>query len=129
LSVKKGRHFAWLWTNNMAASLTRTYKYPLKVRLAMSARWKRLIAENPQWAAASSARMKRLNANPEFAAKNAAAASERMKRRHADLEWAAVMRDIARENMTRLNADPKFAAKRDAASSARTKQAKRNALS
>jgi hypothetical protein len=60
----------------------------------MSERWKRLIAANPQWAAASSARMTRLNANPEFKARNAAAASERMKRLHADPAWAAKMREV-----------------------------------
>ena len=53
--------------------------------------------------------MRRLNADPEFAAARAA----RIRARHADPEFAAAHR----ERIRALNADPEFAAARDARSS------------
>ena len=46
-------------------------------------------------------RMRRLNADPEFAAAHA----ERMRRRHADPEFAAAHAERSAERMRRLNAD------------------------
>ena len=60
-------------------------------------------------------RMKRLNADPEFAAKQAAAATECMKRLHADPEFVAKQAAAASERMKRLHADPEFEQKRIAA--------------
>src|ERR1700731_4680118 len=55
-------------------------------------------------------RMKRLHADPEFAARIAAAARERMKRLHADPEFAARQAAAARKSLKRLHANPEFAA-------------------
>jgi hypothetical protein len=58
-------------------------------------------------------RMKRLHADPEFAARHSATARARLKRLHADPEYAAANRD----RMTRRRHDPKFAALQAAAAS------------
>jgi hypothetical protein len=50
--------------------------------------------------------MRKLNADPEFAAANAKRSSERMRKRHTDPEFAAANA----ERMRKLNADPEFAA-------------------
>jgi hypothetical protein len=55
---------------------------------AASARLKHLHAD-PEFAAANRERMKRRRRNPDFAARQAAAASERMQRQHADREFEA----------------------------------------
>ena len=81
-------------------------------------RMRRLNAD-PEFAAAHAERMRRRHADPEFAAANAermrrlnadpefaAANAERMRRRHADPEFAAANA----ERMRRLHADPEFAA-------------------
>jgi hypothetical protein len=67
---------------------------------------------------AASKRMKRLHADPEFAARHAAAASARLKRLHADPEYAAANR----ERMKRRRSDPEFAAQQAAAASERMKR-------
>ena len=64
-----------------------------------------------------SERMKALNADPEFKARNAAAASKRMKALHADPEFKA----RHAERMKALNADPEFKAKISKLSAARMK--------
>jgi hypothetical protein len=56
-------------------------------------------------------RMKRLHADPEFAARIAAAARERMKRLHADPEFAARQAAAARKSLKRLHTNPEFAAR------------------
>jgi hypothetical protein len=71
---------------------------------------------------AASERMKRLHADPEFAARLAAGASERMKRLHADPEFAARLAAGARKSLKRLHTDPEFAARHAAAASARLKR-------
>jgi hypothetical protein len=57
-------------------------------------------------------RMKRMNADPTFAARRDAVSGERMKRLHADPVFAAKQAAGASEAMTRLNANPVLAAKR-----------------
>jgi hypothetical protein len=87
----------------------RKLKSLTKLKGSVSAALKRLNAD-PEFAAArderASERMKRLNADPEFAA----AAGERMKRLHSDPEFAAARDERASERMKRLHADPEFAA-------------------
>ena len=67
-------------------------------------RMRRLHAD-PEFAAAhaerAAERMRRLNADPEFAAANA----ERMRRRHADPEFAAAHAERSAERMRRRHAD------------------------
>jgi hypothetical protein len=63
-------------------------------------------------------RMKRMNADPVFAARRDAVSGERMKRLHADAVFAAKQAAAASESMKRLN--PVFAAKRAAARSTLT---------
>jgi hypothetical protein len=79
-------------------------------------RMKRLHAD-PEFAArqAAAAResLKRLHADPEFAMRHAAAASARLKRLHADPEYATANR----ERMKRRRRDPEFAARQAAAAS------------
>jgi hypothetical protein len=62
--------------------------------------------------------MKRMNADPMFAARRDALSGERMKRLHADPVFAAKQAAAASENMKRLN--PVFAAKHAAARNIRT---------
>jgi hypothetical protein len=69
----------------------------------------------------SSERMKRMNADPVFAARRDASSGERMKRLHADPEFVAKQAAGAREAMKRLNADAALAAKKAAARSILTK--------
>ena len=57
---------------------------------------------DPEFAAAHAERMRKRNADPEFAAANA----ERMRKRHADPEFAAANA----ERMRKRHADPEFAA-------------------
>jgi hypothetical protein len=59
--------------------------------------------------------MKRMNADPVFAARRDTASGERMKRLHADPVFAAKQAAAASENMKRLHADPVFATKKEAA--------------
>jgi hypothetical protein len=61
--------------------------------------------------------MKRMNADPIFAARRDTASRERMKRLHADSVFAAKQAAAASENMKRMNADPVFAAQKAAARS------------
>jgi hypothetical protein len=61
--------------------------------------------------------MKRMNADPAFAARRDAVSGERMKRLHADPVFAAKQAAGASEGMKRLNADPVLAAKKAAARS------------
>jgi hypothetical protein len=61
--------------------------------------------------------MKRMNADPVFAARRDAVSGERMKRLHADAVFAAKQAAGAREAMKRLHADPVLAAKKAAARS------------
>ena len=68
---------------------------------------------------AASARLKRLHADPEFAARLAAGARERMARKHADPEFAARQAAGARKSLKRLHSDPEFAARHAAAASER----------
>jgi hypothetical protein len=63
-------------------------------------------------------RMKRMNADPVFAASRDAASGERMRRQHAYPVFAAKQAAAASENMKRLN--PVFAAKHAAARNIRT---------
>ena len=56
--------------------------------------------------AAHAERMRKRNADPEFAAANA----ERMRKRNADPEFAAAHAERAAERMRKLHADPEFAA-------------------
>jgi hypothetical protein len=62
-------------------------------------------------------RMKRLNADPIFAARRDVASGERMKRLHADPVFAAKQAAAASEAMKRLNADTTFLAKKATARS------------
>jgi hypothetical protein len=62
-------------------------------------------------------RMKRMNADPVFAARRDTLSGERMKRLHADPVFAAKQAAAASENMKRLHADPVLAAKKAAARS------------
>ena len=84
-------------------------------------RMKRLHAD-PEFAArqAAAARksLKRLHTNPEFAARHATAVRERLKLLHADPEFAAANR----ERMKRLRSDPDLAARQAAAASERMKR-------
>ena len=73
-------------------------------------------------AATASENLKRLHADPEFAARHAAAASERMKRLHADPEFAAAHAERSSKIMTALHADPEFAARHAAAASENMKR-------
>jgi hypothetical protein len=57
-------------------------------------------------------RMKRMNADPVFAAKRDSVSSESMRRLHADPVFAAKQAAGASEAMKRLNADPGLAAKK-----------------
>lgn len=61
---------------------------------------------HPQATSANAERMRKLNADPEFAATNAERTAERMRKLHADPEFAAAHA----ERMRKLNADPEFAA-------------------
>jgi hypothetical protein len=61
--------------------------------------------------------MKRMNADPMFAARRDAASGERMKRLRTDPVFVAKQAAAASENMKRLRADPAFAAKKAAARS------------
>jgi hypothetical protein len=61
--------------------------------------------------------MKRLNADPVFAARRDAVSSERMKRLHADPVFAAKQAAAASEAMKRVNAHPVLAARKAAARS------------
>ena len=73
---------------------------------AANAERMRKLHADPEFAAArderAAERMRKLNADPEFAAANA----ERMRKRHADPEFAAANA----ERMRKLHADPEFAA-------------------
>ena len=60
-------------------------------------------------------RMKRMNADPVFAARRDAMSGERMKRLHTEPVFAAKQAAGAREAMKRLNADPVLAVKKAAA--------------
>jgi hypothetical protein len=84
-------------------------------------RMKRLHAD-PEFAArqAAAARksLKRLHTNPEFAARHATAVRERLKLLHADPEFAAANR----ERMKRMRSDPDLAARQAAAASERMKR-------
>ena len=62
-------------------------------------------------------RMKRMNADPVFAARRDAVSGERMRRLHADPVFATKQAAAASESMKRLHADPVFAAKKAAARS------------
>ena len=62
---------------------------------------------SPEARAESSERMRKLHADPEFAAAHAERARERMRRLNADPEFAAAHA----ERMRKLHADPEFAAK------------------
>ena len=62
-------------------------------------------------------RMKRMNADPVFAARRDAVSGQRIKRLHADPVFAARQAAAASENMKRMNADPVLAAKKAAARS------------
>jgi hypothetical protein len=66
-------------------------------------------------------RMKRMNADPVFAARRDAVSGERMKRLHADPVFAAKQAAAASEAMKRVNADPVLAARKAAARRIRTK--------
>jgi hypothetical protein len=61
--------------------------------------------------------MKRMNADPVFAARRDAVSGERMRRLYADPVFAAKQAAAASENMKRLRADPVFVAKKAAARS------------
>jgi hypothetical protein len=65
-------------------------------------------------------RMKRMNADPVFAARRNALSGERMKRQRADPVFAAKQAAAASEAMRRLHADAALAAKKAAARSIRT---------
>ena len=80
-------------------------------KAAASARMKALNAD-PEFKAATSARMKALNADPEFKAK--------MKALHADPEFKAA----TSARMKALHADPEFVARKQAASRAALKAKK-----
>ena len=88
---------------------------------AASERMKRLHAD-PEFAArlAAGARksLKRLHTDPEFAARHAAAASARLKRLHADPEYASANS----ERMKRRRRDPDFAARQAEAARERMKR-------
>jgi hypothetical protein len=71
---------------------------------------------------AASERIKRMHADPEFAARLAERARERMKRLHADPDFAARQAAGARKSLKRLHTDPEFAARHAAAASARLKR-------
>jgi hypothetical protein len=68
---------------------------------------------------AASERMKRMHADPEFAARLAERARKRMKRMHADPDFAARQAAGARKSLKRLHTDPEFAARHAAAASER----------
>ncbi|MCI0599383.1 MAG: hypothetical protein L0Y60_07645 [Beijerinckiaceae bacterium] len=65
-------------------------------------------ARNRELSRQRSDRMRKLNADPEFAARNRERARARMRKLNADPEFAA----RNRERMRKLNADPELAAKR-----------------
>ena len=67
-------------------------------------RMRRLHAD-PEFAAANAERMRRRHADPEFAAAHAERSAERMRRRHADPEFAAANAERSAERMRRLHAD------------------------
>ena len=92
-------------------------------RAERSAERMRRLNADPEFAAAHAERMRRRHADPEFAAANAermrrlnadpefaAANAERMRRRHADPEFAAAHAERSAERMRRRHADPEFAA-------------------
>jgi hypothetical protein len=72
----------------------------------------RRLNADPAFAAASAERsretMRRLNADPAFAAANAERSRERMRRLHAEPAFAAANAERSRERMTRQNAEPEF---------------------
>ena len=78
----------------------------------------RKLHADPEFAAKNAERMRKLHADPEFAAKNAERGRERLRKLHADPEFAAKNA----ERLRKLHADPEFAAKLSQAREERLKR-------
>jgi hypothetical protein len=78
----------------------------LKFRKDYSAHAERMrkLNADPEFAKANAERMRKLNADPEFAKANAERSAERMRKLNADPEFAKANA----ERMRKLNADPEF---------------------
>ena len=86
---------------SLGAAYQRAHRAGVALRDTRAERMRKLHAD-PEFAAAHAERMRKRNADPEFAAANA----ERMRKLHADPEFAAAHA----ERMRKLHADPEFAA-------------------
>ena len=107
-ALKVFRQFETL-RRRLGISLAKEEKEDI-LRIAMSLLAGDLWTDRLKKSAAHAERMKKLHADPAFAAAHAERSREKMKKLNADPEFAAAHAKRSREKMKKLHADPAFAA-------------------